>query len=98
MPPGFAEGSVVLPEAVRAMKWLLARHSWRSAKRELMHKPEPWRGALSSRTLYANYLAVKRRKGKGRLLPGTVPCVCLMHIFELLNRWKPNSLVAGENL
>lgn len=56
------------------------------------------RSVLSSRNLYANYLATKRQKGKGMLLPGNVPCVHLMHIFELLNRWKPNSLVTGENL
>lgn len=47
---------------------------------------------------YVNYLATKRKEGKGMLLPGNMPCVHLMHIFELLKRWKQNSLVAGENL
>lgn len=56
------------------------------------------RSVLSLRILYTNYLAMRRQKGKGMLLPGNVPCVHLMHVFELLNRWKPNSLVAGENL
>lgn len=40
----------------------------------------------------------EKQKEKGMLLPENVPCVHVMHIFELLNRWKPNSLVTGENV
>jgi len=56
------------------------------------------RSMLCLCTLYGNYLPMKRQNEKGMLLPGNVPCVQLMHIFELLNRWKRNSLVTAENL
>lgn len=56
------------------------------------------RHVLSLCTLRENCLAMKREKEKGMLLPVNMPYVHLMHAFELLNRWKPSSLLAGENL
>lgn len=102
MPPGFAHASALPPETLREMKWLLAHNTLEVCKEETggadarTRTMEANRSMFSFCNLYTNYLATKREKGMS--LPGNVPCVHLMHIFKLLNRWKPNSLVAGENL
>lgn len=88
VPPGFAQGSAPMEGC-----------NGKAERARTGYTNQDCGGAqLSLCILYVNYLATKRQEGKGMLLPGNMPCVCLMHIFELLKRRKQNSLVAEENL
>lgn len=72
---------------------------WWAAMRnqtELVHKPGMWRSVVVFVHLKCKSPGNRKEGRKGMLLPENMPRVHLMHIFELLKRWKQNSLVVGE--
>lgn len=76
------------------------RLQWRAAtrnQRELMHKPELWRSIVIFVHLICKLPGYKKAGRKGDVT-AWIYAMCAFDIFELLKRWKRNSLVAGENM
>lgn len=100
MPAGPVRAQLSLPK-LEVMDWMLkAVAAWRLVERNVVGQGTDQQSEGANRhlfslcTLCANYLGER----KGMLLPVNVPYVRLMYTFELLNRWKTSSLLAGENL